>query len=156
GSLFLLGSDLLSHLFLTLQQSGRRFFSSFTAGLIVGVDVNQRAVKAHCPLVQRDQCSEITRVHLENANRDGFAPTLVERASRPAQKPLKIIAACDAVLNFEPLTAPIFAHFDERDEKIQDAVAQLLNISVLIGRAFVAVNSNTLVHSLAIEVLFFA
>ena len=47
GGLSAIGRESLAHLFLKLQQSRRRFFSSLNAGLIVGVDVNERAIKAH-------------------------------------------------------------------------------------------------------------
>ena len=50
----------------------------------------------------------------------------------------------------------ILLHFNEGHEKIQDAVAQLLHVRMLIGRALVAVNRNALVHNLSIKVPFFS
>ena len=67
---FLIGREFLAHLLLKLQQSRRRLFSSLNAGLIVGVDVNQRSIKPHRSLVQRDQRAKVKGVHLGNASGD--------------------------------------------------------------------------------------
>ena len=38
-----------------LEHAGRRFFSGFDAGLMVGVDIDERAVESDRALVERDQ-----------------------------------------------------------------------------------------------------
>ena len=69
---------------------------------------------------------------------------------------MQIITAGNAVLHFESRAITILRHFNERQEKIQNAVAQLLHVSVLIGRSFVSVNGDALIHSLAVEIFLFA
>ena len=107
-------------------------------------------------VIERDQCPDVKRVHFRNAHGDRFAPALIKRASCPAQKSLKVIPARNAILDFECRATSILAHFDESHEKVQHAIAQLLHVGVLIGRAFVPVNGDALMHGTAIEVIFFA
>ena len=52
--------------------------------------------------------------------------------------------------------AAIPQHLDEGDKKIVNAVAELLNIGVLIGRAFVAIDGNALVNRAPVAVVLFA
>ena len=47
-------------------------------------------------------------------------------------------------------------YFDEGGEKIRDPFTQLLNVGMLIGRAFVALDGNPLVHDVPLEVFLFA
>ena len=50
----------------------------------------------------------------------------------------------------------IFRYFNKCDKEIQDAVAQLLYVSVLISRSFVSVNGDPLIDGFAVEIFFFA
>ena len=88
--------------------------------------------------------------------RDRFALVLVERRAGAAEKSLQIIAARHAFLDFESLRRAIFPHLDEGGEEIRHAIAQLLHVGVLVGRALVAVNRDALVDDFAVEILFFA
>ena len=67
------------------------------------------------------------------------------------------IAGGDAGFDLERgLRVAVFEDFDEGDEKVVHAVAQLLDVGVLIGGALVAVNGDALVHDVTLEVVFFA
>ena len=54
-------------------------------------------------------------------------------------------------LHLEPLSSPVLAHLDEGDEEIQNAVAQLLHIRMLIGRPLVAINGDALVDNIPLD-----
>src|SRR5262249_14293923 len=141
---------------LQFKQSRRRFLSRFDSRLMIGVDVDQRAVKANRAFVERDQRADAERVRLWNAHRDRFASFFVKRGPRPAEKSVQIISAGYAGLNIEGRAVAILRDFNEGDKKIQDAVAQLLNVRVLVSRALVSVNRDSLINSFSIEVLLLA
>src|SRR2546421_347903 len=69
---------------------------------------------------------------------------------------MKVVPTCNFVFDFDRRAAPILVHLDKSHEKIQNTVTQLLHISMLVGRSLVAVNSNALMHDLALEILFFS
>src|SRR5689334_3385791 len=100
---------------------------------MVGVDPHQRSVETDRTFVKRDQCAKVEGIHLWNAERDRFAAILIKSRASPAQKPLEVITARYARFYFNPIGRPVFPHFNEGGEEIWDAVAQLLNVSVLIG-----------------------
>ena len=50
----------------------------------------------------------------------------------------------------------VFEHFDEGDEEVVDALAELLHVGVLVGGALVAVDGDALVDDVAVEVLLLA
>ena len=58
------------YLFLELQQFARRLLTRFHAGLIVGIDVNERTVIADCALIERDQQCDIKSVDLGDTYRN--------------------------------------------------------------------------------------
>ena len=62
----------------------------------------------------------------------------------------------EAGFDFEGRGVLGFADFDEGGEEIVHAVAELLDIGVLVGGAFVAVDGDALVDYFAVEVEFFA
>src|ERR1700730_18734127 len=120
---------------------------------MIRVDVRERPIETDRPFVERDQCAHVKCVHLGNAHRHRFASTFVECRARSAEKSLQIIAAGNSLFYFEPSSTSIFTHLNEGDEKIQNTVAQLLHISVLIGRAFVSVNRDALMDDISVEIL---
>ena len=73
-----------------------------------------------------------------------------------AQETLEVIGRSGAGLDFDALSIATFADLDEGREKVVHAVAQLLDIGVLVGGAFVAIDRDALVHGLAIEIEFLA
>src|SRR5207253_9838738 len=103
-----------------------------------------------------NQRSNIECIHPRNAERDRVAPALVERSARSAQKTLQIIAARNAWLDFKFSRRAIVSHLDKGHKKIRHAITQLLHVSMLIGRAFVPIDRDALMHDAAIEVLLFA
>ena len=125
--------EFFAHLFLKLQQFRRCFFPSLHAGLIVGVDIDQRSIEAHRALIHCDQRADVKRVHFRDAHRDRFASALIKRASCPAQKSMEIIAAGKAIFDAQRCPMPILVNLDKGHEKIQDTVTQLLDVGVLIG-----------------------
>ncbi len=50
----------------------------------------------------------------------------------------------------------VLEDFDEGGEEVVDAFAELLDVGVLVGGAFVAVDGDALVDDFAFEVFFFA
>src|SRR6476659_5190259 len=113
-------------------------------------------MRAYSAFVERDQRSDVKSINLRNAERDRVAPVLVERGPGAAEEPLQVIAARHALFDFEATARAILSHLDERDEEIRNAIAQLLDVGVLIGRAFVAVNRDALMHDIPGEILLFA
>ena len=61
---------------------------------------------------------------------------------------MQVIAGRHAGLDLEPRPA-VFEHPDEDGEEVVHAVAQLLHVGVLVGRALVAVDGDALVDALA-------
>ena len=57
---------------------------------------------------------------------------------------------------FDRVAAAALANFDEGGEEVVHAIAQLLHVGVLIGRAFVSVDRDALVDGLAIEIELFS
>ena len=117
---------------------------------MISVDVNERAIESNRAFVKRDQGADVERTCAGNAYRDRFASFFVKRGARSAQKSMQIIAAGYFGFDLERGTISIFRDFNECDKKIQDAVAQLLHVGVLIGRSLVSINCDSLIHSLAI------
>ena len=91
-------------------------------------------------------------IEIRDADGDRLAAFLVQRAACAAEEALEEIAGSDARFDFERGRGGIFANLDERDKKVIHAIAELLHIGVLIGRALVAVNRDALVDDMAIEV----
>ena len=74
-----------------------------------------------------------------------------ERLARAEEEALQVIARGGVRLDVERRAVAVLEHFDEDGEEIRDAVAQLLDVGVLVGRAFVAVNGNALVDDAALR-----
>src|SRR5437870_11662796 len=133
---------------------------------MISVDVNERPVEADRALIERDQRSDVKCIRLRNAHRNRFTSFLIKRRARSAKKAVEIIAAGNSVFHLErggclPRRSlggggAIFRYFNKCDKEIQDAVAQLLYVSVLISRSFVSVNGDPLIDGFAVELFFFA
>ena len=82
-----------------------------------------------------------------------MAVLLGQGVARAEVKALQEIAASDAGFDLEGgVGLTVLEHLDEGEEEIVHALAQLLYIGVLVGRALVAVDSETLVDDVAGEV----
>src|SRR4051812_9237155 len=116
---------------------------------MVGIDVNQAGVESDRALVQPNQDANIKRSHFRDRNRDRFAAAVIESGTGSAQKPLQIIPARHSLFDLEPPRVPVLLHLNESDEEIQDAVAQLLDVCMLVGRTLVPVNRDALMDDVA-------
>ena len=145
-----------SDLWLQLQDAGRRFFPGFHTWLMIGVDIDERSVESNGPLIKRDQRTNIKRIHFRNGDRDRVTPVFVEGRAGPAKEALKIISARHAFFDFEFFASAIFSHLQKRGEKVGHAIAQLLHVSMLIGRSLVSVNCDPLMDNVAVVVLLLA
>src|SRR5690348_6013270 len=123
---------------------------------MVGVNIDEGAVKSDRSLIERDQCANAEGVCLGNGNSDRFTILLVKSSAGPTKKSVKVIAAGNAGFDIKSRFVSVFCDFDECDKEIQHAITQLLNVSVLISRAFVPVNRNALMDDVAVEVFLFA
>src|SRR5690606_15362819 len=122
------------------------FLAGFYAWLVVGVDANERSVETDGPFIEGDQQTDGLGRTLGHGNRDGVTVAFAKRIAGAEQKALEKIAAGDTGLHFKGLIGDaVLQYFDESDEEIIHAVAELLDVGVLVGRAFVAVNGNALV-----------
>ena len=145
--------QLLSHFRLQLQQFCCRFLASFNPRLIVSINVYQRTVKADGTFIQGDQCPDRERTHIWHANGDGFALLFEQSLAGPTQKPVQIIATAKIVLYFHRRGRAVLLHFNKGDKEIENAIAQLLHIGMLISRSFIAINGDSLMHNFAVAVL---
>src|SRR5262249_49110422 len=140
--------------YLSLQRNHVRggLFPGFDAGLVIGVDVDERRVKPNRPLEERDEQADAERAHFAESEGDALPALLVKRLPRAEQETAEKVAAGDALLNLNASPGAVLQHLDEQREEIQHPFAQLLHVSVLVGRTLVAVDSQPLVHRFAIEI----
>src|SRR5260370_21280728 len=108
----------LAHIILKLQQSCRRLLSRFHARLMVGVDVNERSVKANRAFLKRDQCANVDYVSFRNAHLNRFASFLVKRGAASTKKPMQVISAGNCGLDLERGTMAILRHCIKRDKEM--------------------------------------
>ena len=73
-----------------------------------------------------------------------------------AQEALEVIGRCDAGFDFDVMSVAAFADLDKGRKKVVHPVAQLLDVGVLVGGSFVAVDRDALVHDLAVKIVFLA
>ena len=148
----LLLGEIREHLALERNHRARRLLSRFHAGLMVGVDVHERRVEADRTLEQRDQHADGERADLAHRERDALPTLFVKRLARAEEKAAEKIAAGHAGFHQHALARAVAQHLDEDSEEVQHALAKLLHVSVLVGRALVAIDADALVHDLAVEV----
>ena len=77
---------------------------------------------------------------------------MIECAARATEETLQVIGRGISWLDFDGVAIAALADFDEGGEEIRHTIAKLLHIGVLVGGAFVAVNGDTLMHLIAIEI----
>ena len=76
-----------------------------------------------------------------------MAPPLHQRRSCSLQEAIEIVAGPGPIDGGN--ICGIIEGFDECDKEVVDAIAQLLNVGVLIGGTFISINSNPLVYNVA-------
>ena len=119
---------------------------------MVGVDVDQRGIKRDRAFEEGDDDPELEGIHFRDGNRQRLAAGLVQRLSRAAQEALEVIGGGGAGLDFHALAIASLADLDEDREEIVHAVAELLDIGMLVGGTLVAINRDALVDGVAIEI----
>src|SRR5712671_970779 len=140
---------------LQAKDGGGGFLPCFDTRLVVRVDVNQGRVEANGAFEKRDERSQGPRIHL--ADRDGHRLAVVSVKSLPRanQKAVEIISGPNAGLDLDRSSAGL-KDSHERYKKIVHAVAQLLDIRVLIRGTFVAIDGDSLLDPVAIEIELFS
>ena len=77
-----LAGHVSDRLLLYFQYRGRRLLTGFDAGLVVGVDIDQRGIQPHGTLVERGQGTHGLGVNLVAQDRDRLATGFIERLPR--------------------------------------------------------------------------
>jgi len=144
------------HFLLRGEDAGGGLFAGFDSRLVVGVDAHEAAIEADGAFEEGDDLADGDGGDFGQSNRDGLATLLEERLARAEEEALQEVAAGGVRLDVNDGAGAVLEHFDEDREEVEHAVAQLLDVGVLVGGAFVAVNGNALVDGLAREVEFLA
>ena len=118
---------------------------------MVCVDVDERGVVADGAFEKCDEGADGASVDASDGNRHRFAGGFGECLSGAEEEAVEVVAGCDAVVDFDGWCA-VFEDVDECHKKVIDAVAQLLDVGVLVGGAFVAVDGEALVDAISVEV----
>jgi hypothetical protein len=117
------------------EHRGGGLLARFDPGLMIGVDSDQRRIKSGRTFEESDQRADRTRPRVRKRQRERVSPPLRERAARALEEGRQIVAARDAGFDVDRGSFPILQHFDEKDEEVVDAVAQLLHVGVLVRRS---------------------
>ena len=139
-----------------VEEDGGGFFAGFDAGLVVGVDVDEGGVEANGAFEEADEHAEREGVEFGDAEGEGLAAISGEGLAGASEEALEEVATGEAGFDFERRGVLGFADLDEGGEEVVHAVAELLDIGVLVGGAFVAVNGDALIDDVAVEVELFA
>lgn len=139
-----------------LEEVAGGFFACFDAGLVVGVDVDEAGVEGDGAFVEGDEEADVEGGGFFDAEGDGLAVVFVEGFAGAAEEALEVVAGGGVWVDFDLCGIGGFADFDEGGEEVVDAVAELLDVGVLVGGAFVAVDGDALVDGVAVEVVLFA
>ena len=84
-----------------LNHLAGRFLAGLDARLVVGVDVDQRSVKANSPFKQCDQHPNRIWRHFLDSDRNGFSIFFGQSLAGSQVKPVKIIPGCYVLLDFK-------------------------------------------------------
>ena len=153
---FRVGGEVAADLVERFDECAGGLLARFDPRLVIRIHVHQRGVETHRPLEQCDQQPKLERRHLGDGNGERLAPGLVQCPARAAEKALQVIRGGGAGLDLDAVTVAALPHFDERDKEIVHAIAELLDVGVLVGRALVSINGDALVDDLAVEVVLLA
>ena len=153
---FWLGGEVATNLAEEIEENTGGFLARLDAWLVVGVDVDQRSVEGDGALEEGDELAESAGVDLWDGDGDGAAAAFVEGFAGSTEEALQEVGGGDAGLDFDGVTCASLADFDEGGEEVVDAVAELLDVGVLVGGAFVSVNGDPLVYFFAVEIELFS
>src|SRR4030095_2895236 len=110
-------------------------------------------VETNRTFIQRDKSPYRERTHIWHTNGDRFALVFKQSLAGSAQKPVQIIPATKIILYLHRRNGAVLLHFNEGDKEIQNAIAQLLHVGMLISRSFIAINRDSLMHNFAFAIL---
>ena len=120
---------------------------------MVGVDADKRRVKASRPVEQCNYRTDRFCRHVGQRERNRLPALRAQSLARAEHERAQIVAACYAAgLDFNRVALARFQHFNKRHKKVVYAVAQLLDVGVLVGRALVAVHAYALLDAVAAQV----
>src|SRR5437899_2546318 len=109
---------------LQLEQPRCCLLSRFHYRLMVGVDVNQRAVETDGAVVERDQLAVVECVRCRTAPRDPFTFHVITRVARTPPKTRLLVAPGNIVSPSKSRTIALRRHFNKRDKETHNAIAQ--------------------------------
>src|SRR5687768_1350636 len=99
---------------------------------MVGIDPQETGVQADGAFEQRDQTTDRSGFDARDGQSDRLAIVVKKGFARTEQKSVEVIARGDAGFYFQRWP-PGLEHADENDKEVGHALAQLLNVRVLIG-----------------------
>ena len=123
---------------------------------MVGVDSGEGGVEADGALVQGDEDAEAARRDGVDGDGHRLAVVVEQGVASSEEEAEEVVAAGDGGLDLDGGAAAITEHGDEGDEEVVHAFAQLLHVGVLVGRAFVAIHGDALIHDVAVEIVLLA
>ena len=138
------------------EEGACRGLACFDAGLVVGVDVDEAGVEGNGSLKEGDEHAEGEGGDLGDGDGEGTSSGFVEGFAGAAKKSLEEVGGGVAGFDFDAVAVAAFADFDEGGEEVVHAVAELLDVGVLVGGTFVAIDGDALVDFVAVEVEFLA
>ena len=121
---------------------------------MVGVYTYHARIISDSTFIQGDQNASIKTINSININGYRFSLVFIKSLACALIKSVEIVACGDAFLDFHREAITVGQHTDERHEKIVHSFPELLHVGVLIGRSFVSVNGDSLIHNISIEVQF--
>jgi hypothetical protein len=124
-------------------------------GLMVGVHVDKRGIESDGTLIKGDEGAQGPDVESIDCYRKGVASALRKGVPCSLKECVETITARDAVLDLWRCAFAVFQDLDKGDEEIVHAIAELLDIGMLVRGALVSIYGDTLVDDSAGKIFFF-
>ena len=137
------------------ENAGSGFFAGLDAGLVMGVDVDEGGVESDGAFKEGDEGADGLRVEAAYDDGEGFAAGIGECLTRAEVETVEVVSWCDVGGDFDGVGA-VLEDVDKGDEEVVDAVTELLDVGMLVCGAFVAVDGESLVDGVSVEVEGFA
>ena len=91
-----------------------------------------------------------------DGNGEGLSAGAMQRFACATQEALEVVRSGCAGIDFHAVAVATFADLDEGGEEIIHAVAELLDVGVLVRGALVAIDGEALVHDVSVEIMLLA